>query len=96
MTTLDVHAVDHIAMLARLALTDEEKTRYAAQLSSILEYAARLQSLDTASISPTFSVLPPQDALRADEPRPALDRDALLRNAPQSEDNQFRLPPVFD
>lgn len=93
---LDRSAVDHIAMLARLALTAEEKERYAVQLSSILDYAARLQSLDTNEISPTFSVLPPQDALRADEPRPALDRATLLRNAPQSDENQFRLPPVFD
>jgi len=96
MITLDVHAVDHIAMLARLALEEDEKAIYAAQLSSILEYAARLQALDTSSIPPTFSVLPHQDALREDEPRPPLDRDTLLSNAPLFEDNQFRLPPVFD
>lgn len=94
--TLDIQAVEHIATLARLALSPEEQARYAAQLSSILEYAARLQSLDTAAISPTFSVLPAQDALRDDEPRPGLDRDELLRNAPQTQDEQFRLPPVFE
>lgn len=94
--TLDIQAVEHIATLARLALSPEEQARYAAQLSSILEYAARLQALDTAAISPTFSVLPARDALRDDEPRPSLSRDELLRNAPQSQDDQFRLPPVFE
>lgn len=88
--------VDHIAALARLKLTEEEKTRYGRQLSDILDYAARLQALDTTAIPPTSSVLPPRSRLREDEPRPGLTLEELLRNAPEVEDGQFRVPPVLD
>jgi aspartyl-tRNA(Asn)/glutamyl-tRNA(Gln) amidotransferase subunit C len=93
--TLSLQTVEHIARLARLALTDEEKARYAAQLSSILDYAARLQTVDVTGIPPTFSVLPEAGELRADAPQPGLDSDTLLDNAPQTQAGQFRVPPVF-
>ena len=93
---LSIQEVEHIATLSRLKLSEAEKQRFAAQLSSILEYAARLQALDTAEISPTFSVLPQQNRLRADEPRPGLEIDALMANAPDTQDRQFRVPPVFE
>ncbi len=88
--------VEHIAALARLELTEEEKERYQAQLSEILEYAARLQALDTSGIPPTSSVLPPRGGLRPDEPRPGLPLDEILANAPRSDRRQFRVPPVLE
>ncbi len=88
--------VEHIAALARLQLSEPEKERYRQQLSAILDYAARLQTLDTAGIPPTSSVLPPRSVLRADEPRPGLPIGELLANAPAVEDDQFRVPPVLD
>ncbi len=88
--------VEHIAELARLELSEEEKERYRVQLSAILEYAARLQTLDTSNIPPTSSVLPPRSVLRPDEPGASLATAALLSNAPQVEDNQFRVPPVLE
>jgi len=94
--TLTIEEVEHIARLARLNLTDEEKARYREQLSAILDYAARLHSLDTTGISPTSSVLPPRTVLRSDEPRPGLSREDLLSNAPDISDNQFRVPPVLE
>jgi len=94
---LSLEEVEHIAELARLELTDEEKARYQEQLSAILDYAARLQALDTSEIPPqTASVLPAHTVLRPDRPRPGLSLDDLLRNAPQAEQNQFRVPPVFE
>ncbi len=93
---LTLEQVEHIAELARLELTAEEKERYRQQLSAILEYAARLQSLDTSGIPPTSSVLPPRSVLREDEPRPGLPIEAVLRNAPQVEQDQFRVPPVLE
>ncbi len=93
---LSIEEVEHIAALARLKLSAEEKERYREQLSDILEYAARLQALDTSGIPPTSSVLPPQSALRADAARPGLPLEGLLRNAPDSEGRQFRVPPVLD
>lgn len=94
--TLTIEEVEHIARLARLKLTDEEKARYREQLSAILDYAARLQSLDTTGIPPTSSVLPPRTVLRPDEPQPGLRREDLLANAPDTTDDQFRVPPVLE
>lgn len=94
--TLSIAEVEHIANLARMDLTDDEKARFSQQLSAILDYIADLQSLDTRDISPTSSVLPGHNMLRADEPRPGLDLEALLSNAPQVEDDQFRVPPVLE
>jgi len=94
--TLTLTEVEHIAELARLQLTEEEKTRYREQLSAILDYAARLQALDTSDIAPTFSVLPTRSVLRPDEPRPGLDLADLMRNAPDTEAGQFRVPPVLE
>ena len=94
--TLTLAEVEHIAELARLDLSEAEKTRFREQLSAILDYAARLQELDTGDIPPTASVLPPRSVLRPDEPRPGLTLDELLRNAPQTEADQFRVPPVLE
>ncbi len=88
--------VYHIAALARLELTEAEVEEYQKQLSAVLEYFARLQAVETGDIPPTASVLPPRSVLRPDEPRPGLQREALLANAPETEDGQFRVPPVFD
>jgi aspartyl-tRNA(Asn)/glutamyl-tRNA(Gln) amidotransferase subunit C len=93
---LTLEEVEHIAELARLSLTDEERNRYRIQLSAILDYAARLQELDTEGIPPTSSVLPPSSRLRKDEVRPGLKIDELLGNAPEVEKNQFRVPPVLE
>lgn len=94
--TLTIAEVEHIAELARLDLTEEEKARYREQLSAILDYAARLQQLDTANIPPTASVLPLRSVLREDVSRPGLSTEALLSNAPEAEASQFRVPPVLD
>jgi aspartyl-tRNA(Asn)/glutamyl-tRNA(Gln) amidotransferase subunit C len=93
---LTIQEVEHIAELARLELSEEEKTRYSEQLSAILDYASRLQALDTAGIPPTSSVLPERSVLRPDEARPGLNTRDVLRNAPQPEQNQFRVPPVLE
>jgi aspartyl-tRNA(Asn)/glutamyl-tRNA(Gln) amidotransferase subunit C len=97
--TLSLKEVEHIARLARLALSDAEKTRYTAQLSSILEYAARLQSVDTSGVVFSEDTPPPQqpgEDLRPDDPQPGLSDAELFDNAPQVHDRQFRMPPVFD
>jgi aspartyl-tRNA(Asn)/glutamyl-tRNA(Gln) amidotransferase subunit C len=94
--TLTLKEVEHIAQLARLELTDEEKARYCDQLSAILDYAARLQTLDTADIPPTSSVLPARSVLREDVPGSSLPVEDVLRNAPSAEENQFRVPPVLE
>ena len=93
---LTLEEVEHIAELARLRLTEAEKERYREQLSAILDYATRLQDLDTVGIPPTSSVLPARSVLRPDEPRPGLSPEQLLRNAPEAKDNQFRVPLILE
>jgi aspartyl-tRNA(Asn)/glutamyl-tRNA(Gln) amidotransferase subunit C len=92
---LSIEEVEHIAMLARLELSQAEKKHYQEHLSAILEYAAKLSELDTSGILPTSSGLPAQSVLRDDEPRPGMEIDDLLLNAPQHEARQFRVPPVL-
>jgi aspartyl-tRNA(Asn)/glutamyl-tRNA(Gln) amidotransferase subunit C len=93
---LTIQEVEHIAKLARLELTGEEKARYREQLSAILDHVAKLQTLDTASIPPTASIFSGDSHLRRDEPRPGLPREELLKNAPEQEKGQFKIPPVFE
>jgi aspartyl-tRNA(Asn)/glutamyl-tRNA(Gln) amidotransferase subunit C len=94
--SLTIDEVRHIAYLARLRLTPQEEERYAEQLSAILEYAARLQQIDTAHIPPTASVLSLHAPLRPDAPRPSPPTASIMANAPQSEEGMFRVPPVLD
>ena len=93
---LTLEEVEYIAELARLRLTEAEKERYREQLSAILDYATRLQALDTIGIPPTSSVLPARSVLRPDEPRPGLSLEKLLQNAPEAKDSQFRVPLVLE
>ncbi len=94
--SLTKQEVEHIAKLARLELTDEQKELYRGQRSKILDYIAKLNELDTKDVPPTFVGGLTQMPLRADEVHPSLSTDALLKNAPQSEDDQFKIPPVFE
>lgn len=93
---LSPQEVEHIAKLARLELTDDQKARYRQQLEAILDHVAKLQELDTKDVPPTASVSVGQMPLRADEPRPSLSKDDLLKNAPKQDDGQFQIPPVFE
>ena len=92
---LSIEEVEHIAELARLNLTEKEKQKFSDQLSDILDYASRLDSLDTSRIPPTASVLDIDLRLRKDEIQPGISREQVLQNSPESEENQFKVPPVF-
>ncbi len=94
---LTLKDVEHIAALARLELTAEQKQRYLEQLANILDYIAKLQELDTSQVPPTAgggSI--DQMPLRADEARPGLTTAELLLNAPEKDGDQFKIPPVFE
>ncbi len=88
--------VEHIAELARLALTEEEKTLYAEQLSAILDYAAQLEEVDTSAIPPTATVLPLRNVMRADEVEPSLPREDVLANAPAAQEECFITQTVME
>ena len=88
--------VEHVARLARLALTDEEIERFTEQLGTILEHAADVAALDLADVSPTAHPLPLVNVLRPDEIRPGVDRAEVLAQAPAVEDDRFRVPRIMD
>jgi aspartyl-tRNA(Asn)/glutamyl-tRNA(Gln) amidotransferase subunit C len=88
--------VEHIALLARLRLSAEGKERYREQLSNILEHVGALQRLDTKDVPPMSGVVVESSRLREDVAGEAMPRADLLRNAPDVEDEQFRVPPVLD
>jgi len=94
--SLSLQEVEHIAKLARLKLTDEQKARYREQLEAILDHVAKRQERYTRDVPPTASVSGGQMPLRADESRPGLSTGALLENAPKQADGQFQIPPVFE
>jgi aspartyl-tRNA(Asn)/glutamyl-tRNA(Gln) amidotransferase subunit C len=88
--------VAHIAELARLALTDDEIALYQEQLSAVLDYAERLQALDTGDIPPTATVLPVHSVMRADQAAPSMPPGDVLANAPDSADGCFRVQAVLE
>ncbi|HSR32242.1 MAG TPA: Asp-tRNA(Asn)/Glu-tRNA(Gln) amidotransferase subunit GatC [Anaerolineae bacterium] len=93
---LSLDQVEHVASLAQLAFTDQEKELFREQLSTILEYAERLQELNTDDIRPTATVLPLENVMRDDIVRPSLPLEAVLVNAPAVEENCFQVPMVLE
>ena len=87
--------VEHVALLARLDLTEEEKEKYAAQLSGILEYVEKLNQLDTTDVPPTAHVLPIKNVFREDKVGDHLSNDEALQNAPDRDGNSFRVPKIM-
>jgi aspartyl-tRNA(Asn)/glutamyl-tRNA(Gln) amidotransferase subunit C len=79
--------VERIAALARLDLSEDELTLFAHQLADILAYAEQLQQVDTSGVPPTAHIAVPSalGPWRDDEPRPSLDRDVLLSQAPDAD-----------
>jgi aspartyl-tRNA(Asn)/glutamyl-tRNA(Gln) amidotransferase subunit C len=86
--------VDHVARLARLSLTDEERHLFARQLEEILDWAQSLQTLDTAGVPP-MSQPAGASALRADSARDGLDHETVLAGAPDPGGGLFRVPRVI-
>ena len=88
--------VEHVARLARLALTDDEIERLTGDLAAVLAHAADVAALDLDGVPPTAHPLPLRNVLRADVVRPTLDRGEVLAAAPATEDGRFRVPRIMD
>jgi len=82
----------HVATLSRLALTDEEVDRYAVELSDVLDHIETISALDLDGVPPTAHVVEVANALRPDEPRPSLPREAIFSQAPAVADDGFLVP----
>jgi aspartyl-tRNA(Asn)/glutamyl-tRNA(Gln) amidotransferase subunit C len=86
--------VVHVARLARLELTDEELDRFAGQLDAILEAVGKVSELDLSEVAPTLHPLALSNVWAEDEPAPSLEVGEALANAPDREDDAFRVPPA--
>ncbi len=86
--------VEHVARLARLALSDEELERLGGQLNAILDAVGKVSELDLEGVEPTAHPLDVVNVWREDEPRASLDADEALANAPDREGTFFRVPPA--
>jgi aspartyl-tRNA(Asn)/glutamyl-tRNA(Gln) amidotransferase subunit C len=87
--------VEHVARLARLALTDAEIDSLTDELGAILDHAAQVSALDIADVPPTSHPLPLVNVLRSDEVREGLARDEVLEAAPAAQDGRFRVPRIL-
>ncbi|ACV61674.1 glutamyl-tRNA(Gln) amidotransferase, C subunit [Desulfofarcimen acetoxidans DSM 771] len=87
--------VEHVALLGRLYLSEEEKERYTDQLNAILEYAQMLQKLDTENVPPTAHALPMQNVFREDCAGDCLTNEEVLSNAPEREEEYFKVPKII-
>ncbi|HEY5649156.1 MAG TPA: Asp-tRNA(Asn)/Glu-tRNA(Gln) amidotransferase subunit GatC [Nitrospiria bacterium] len=88
--------VEHVAKLARLALSEEEKNVFTRQLSDILTYIGKLNELKTDGIEPTSHVLDLHTVLREDSVRESLKPDDFLSRAPDREGAFFRVPKIIE
>jgi aspartyl-tRNA(Asn)/glutamyl-tRNA(Gln) amidotransferase subunit C len=88
--------VDHVARLARLALTDEERERFRRQLALILEHAEKVREVAAEDVPPTSHPVPRSNVYRPDDPEPSLTVEEALANAPEVEDSRFKVPRIVE
>jgi aspartyl-tRNA(Asn)/glutamyl-tRNA(Gln) amidotransferase subunit C len=84
----------HVARLARLELTEEEVGRFQEQLSDIIEAISKVSELDLGDVPPTAHPLEIANTWGEDEPQPSLSLDDVFANAPDRDDDYFRVPPA--
>jgi len=96
MSAITRKEMEHVANLARLQLTEDEAERFTNDLNAILVFAAKLDELDTSDIPPTSHATDVKNVMREDVNRPSLPQEDVLRNAPEHEDGQIKVPAVFE
>jgi len=88
--------VKHVANLARLAITEEEAEKFTKQLDAIITFAEQLNELDTDNVEPTSHVLDMKNVFREDIPKAGLPVEEVLKNAPDSENGQIKVPAIIE
>ncbi len=88
--------VEHVAYLSRLALSEEELQKFAAQLDAILGYVAKLKELDTEGVEPMVHGIEGQERVRQDVVGESLPRKEALQNAPDTADGCFKVPRIIE
>ena len=93
---IDRKTVEYIANLARLALTEEEKEEFTAQLDKILAYIDKLSGLDTKGVEPATHAVRLKNVFREDKTKPSLGQEEALANAPQKDRGHFKVPRIIE
>ncbi|OIN97826.1 Asp-tRNA(Asn)/Glu-tRNA(Gln) amidotransferase GatCAB subunit C [Candidatus Desantisbacteria bacterium CG_4_10_14_0_8_um_filter_48_22] len=93
---IDRKAVEYIANLARLALTEDEKEEFTAQLDKILAYIDKLSELDTKGVEPTTHAVRLKNVFRQDKAGPSLSGEEALSNAPAKDRGHFKVPRIIE
>jgi aspartyl-tRNA(Asn)/glutamyl-tRNA(Gln) amidotransferase subunit C len=88
--------IDHVARLARIALTDGEKEQLRRQLAVILEHAAKVGEVAAEDVPPAAYAIPRANVYREDQPEPSLPQAEALANAPEREDGRFKVVRVVE
>jgi aspartyl-tRNA(Asn)/glutamyl-tRNA(Gln) amidotransferase subunit C len=94
-TKIEIAEVEHVARLARLKLSEDEKGLFTDQLNAILEYMEKLNELDTGAVEPTFHVVSHQNVMRKDQVQKSQPQEAALENAPDKVRGCFRVPKII-
>ena len=93
--SVTIKEVEHIAALARLHFSDEEKEKFTHQLNDILQYIEKLNELDTSKVEPLSHVIELSNVFRDDVIMPSIPADEALKNAPAKVDTLFKVPKVI-
>lgn len=93
--TISKEQVEHVAWLARIELTEEEKQAFTKQLNEVLDYFKKINEIDTSNIEPTYHVINLANVLREDKVEPSLSKEDALRNASQKEDSFIKAPKII-
>jgi aspartyl-tRNA(Asn)/glutamyl-tRNA(Gln) amidotransferase subunit C len=93
--TVDID-IEHVARLARLTLTEEEKAQLRDQLALILEHAAKVGEVAADDVPPTAYAIPRANVYRDDSPEPSIPQAEALSNAPEREDGRFKVPRIVE
>ncbi|CAN5288740.1 Asp-tRNA(Asn)/Glu-tRNA(Gln) amidotransferase subunit GatC [soil metagenome] len=91
---ITIQDVEHVALLSRLDLTEEEKGRFAEELSKIFAHVEQLNALDVSGVKPTAHPLPMKNVFREDMTLTSLTNAQALSNAPEREDGCFKVPQI--
>ncbi|MBP2116406.1 Asp-tRNA(Asn)/Glu-tRNA(Gln) amidotransferase subunit GatC [Paenibacillus silagei] len=94
--SITVKDVQHVAKLARLQLSPEEEATFTEQMNAILQYAEKLNELDTENVEPTTHVLQVSNVMRDDVVKESLTQEEALLNAPEHEEGHFKVPAVLE
>ena len=87
--------VEHVAKLARLEFSEQEKEKLAKELNTILEYIEKLNELDTANVKPLSHVIELTNVMREDKVQSSIPKEDALQNAPSKNEKFFKVPKVI-